>query len=592
MRSGGTRRAARSSEDRAPTRPRRATSATRRRASTSRIDARSAGSTSGSPTTSCVSTPDSRAGRCRRGARLRAHDRSRSSSTASARRHARTRVARPLVCSMRRIVLRPRKRRAHARASSGWSRSEHLGDELERASPILGSVRAARVLEELERLLERREHDDRLGLAVPARGSGSRRGDAAIATNASATPAAPEDRRERRELARRQPGRDPVRRGREVRRGPPARVLDAAPVDRSEVRGSEPGIHAEDRPADRGATLRSSVQRPRTRANDTRAGVEFDRRSSCPDGAHGLASAAQRVASSARCVSRARRLSARAGLPTISHGRNVGAAHGPSRDRLAVGRATTSTCATIGVSEQRDRAASSVALRLDSLRGDRAGRRRADPGRCLGRESGSSIASAAATTRRRTTARRRDERDRHETERRAGGACAHAHAPDHAPRAPQVGPDEELGEDLASGRSTMTTTGSMSSWRNVSRERRPAALRSPRAALATSFRRRRAGRQTDPSADRAAGRRSRSTSGKLCSQVGSWITTGTTSHRCSIAASHSSSDGDRDEVGEHEDECARRHRARVRREVIDRALEPVRPARRTPSTRGARRAAR
>ena len=41
---------------------------------------------------------------------------------------------------------------------------EHLGDELERASPVLRSVRATRVLEELERLLERREDDDRLGL--------------------------------------------------------------------------------------------------------------------------------------------------------------------------------------------------------------------------------------------------------------------------------------------------------------------------------------------------------------------------------------------------------------------------------------------
>ena len=41
---------------------------------------------------------------------------------------------------------------------------QHLGDELERSSPILGPVRPARVLEQLERLLERREHDHRLGL--------------------------------------------------------------------------------------------------------------------------------------------------------------------------------------------------------------------------------------------------------------------------------------------------------------------------------------------------------------------------------------------------------------------------------------------
>ena len=33
------------------------------------------------------------------------------------------------------------------------------------------------------------------------------------------------------------------------------------------------------------------------------------------------------------------------------------------------------------------------------------------------------------------------------------------------------------------------------------------------------------------------------TSGKLCSQVGSWITIGTTSQRCSAAISHVSLDG-------------------------------------------------
>jgi len=40
---------------------------------------------------------------------------------------------------------------------------EHLRHELERAPAILGPVRAAGVLEEFERLLERREDDDRLG---------------------------------------------------------------------------------------------------------------------------------------------------------------------------------------------------------------------------------------------------------------------------------------------------------------------------------------------------------------------------------------------------------------------------------------------
>ncbi len=41
---------------------------------------------------------------------------------------------------------------------------EHLGDELERAASVLHAVRATRVLEQLERLLERRERGQRLGL--------------------------------------------------------------------------------------------------------------------------------------------------------------------------------------------------------------------------------------------------------------------------------------------------------------------------------------------------------------------------------------------------------------------------------------------
>ena len=47
------------------------------------------------------------------------------------------------------------------------------------------------------------------------------------------------------------------------------------------------------------------------------------------------------------------------------------------------------------------------------------------------------------------------------------------------------------------------------------------------------------------------------TSGKLCSHIGSWMTTGTMSHRCSSAASQTSSRGQRQEVREHEDEGAR-----------------------------------
>ena len=41
---------------------------------------------------------------------------------------------------------------------------EHLGDELERAAPVLYPVGATRILEQLERLLEGREGRQRLGL--------------------------------------------------------------------------------------------------------------------------------------------------------------------------------------------------------------------------------------------------------------------------------------------------------------------------------------------------------------------------------------------------------------------------------------------
>ena len=65
------------------------------------------------------------------------------------------------------------------------------------------------------------------------------------------------------------------------------------------------------------------------------------------------------------------------------------------------------------------------------------------------------------------------------------------------------------------------------------------------------------------------------TSGKLCSQIGSWITTGTRSQRCSIAVSHTSSDG----AGTKSESTktnvpgvtARRCSARC----VERALEPV-----------------
>ena len=106
----------------------------------------------------CVSTPeDGRAIRCE-DATTTAHGRFRSCRSSS-----RTRVARPLVCSTRGVVLRPRERPRRARELRVIE-VEHLGHELERPSTILGSVRAARVLEELERLLERRQDDDWLGL--------------------------------------------------------------------------------------------------------------------------------------------------------------------------------------------------------------------------------------------------------------------------------------------------------------------------------------------------------------------------------------------------------------------------------------------
>src|SRR6185503_1746995 len=57
------------------------------------------------------------------------------------------------------VVLRPRERSSRAR-ELGVVEVEDLGNELERPPTVLGAVRAARILEELERLLERREHDD------------------------------------------------------------------------------------------------------------------------------------------------------------------------------------------------------------------------------------------------------------------------------------------------------------------------------------------------------------------------------------------------------------------------------------------------
>ena len=54
-----------------------------------------------------------------------------------------------------------------------------------------------------------------------------------------------------------------------------------------------------------------------------------------------------------------------------------------------------------------------------------------------------------------------------------------------------------------------------------------------------------------------------STGGKLCSQIGSWITTGTTSQRCSTTRSQTSRGAADEEVGEDEEEAPARDRAAV-----------------------------
>ena len=65
------------------------------------------------------------------------------------------------------------------------------------------------------------------------------------------------------------------------------------------------------------------------------------------------------------------------------------------------------------------------------------------------------------------------------------------------------------------------------------------------------------------------------TSGKLCSQTGSWTITGTMSQRCSIAVSQLSCGGGIDVVGDAEDEAARRHGARMMSEVLERLRDTV-----------------
>ena len=109
-------------------------------------------------------------------------------------------------------------------------------------------------------------------------------------------------------------------------------------------------------------------------------------------------------------------------------------------------------------------------------------------------------------------------------------------------RPAQVGPDEERRRGSPPDRSTRRGPGRCRGSRNVSSSsamRSSLALRRAARLLPAQAERARRGR----CADRGGRRRSRSTSGKLCSQVGSWITTGTMSQRCSTAASHTSLDG-------------------------------------------------
>ena len=90
-----------------------------------------------------------------------------------------------------RCILGPRQCACRAR-ELGVVVDEHLGDELEGAAPLLGSVRAIRVLEEHQSLLERRERDLRLGLRLrPGGGAGPRRGTAKYTSVAPATASAP-----------------------------------------------------------------------------------------------------------------------------------------------------------------------------------------------------------------------------------------------------------------------------------------------------------------------------------------------------------------------------------------------------------------
>ncbi len=129
------------------------------------------------------------------------------------------------------------------------------------------------------------------------------------------------------------------------------------------------------------------------------------------------------------------------------------------------------------------------------------------------------------------------------------------------------------GSSTSAGSLDETNTGSMSSMRNVSESSCLRASFAARRACA-SFLRRRTG-TTRPERGSRRDTTMPLTSGKPCSHVGSWMTTGTRSQRCSSAVSHTLVGRQRQEVGEDEDERPGRHRARVRRQVLERALQPV-----------------
>ncbi len=118
-----------------------------------------------------------------------------------------------------------------------------------------------------------------------------------------------------------------------------------------------------------------------------------------------------------------------------------------------------------------------------------------------------------------------------------------------------------------------TSTWSMSSRRKVSSSPH---VRASLAALraAASFLVNRTG-TTRPVRGSRSGTTIPLTSGKLCSHVGSWMTTGTTSHRCSSAREPHLLRRRQEEVREDEDEGSGSDRARVSGEVDERALEPV-----------------